>query len=133
MPFRQCDSLMSKILNFTTETGGAEYLINGTVKLLNNSPIEQFTKTGLKFEDGSKLNADVVVCATGSVTLFQGFLLDVSLRHIYSHTDSKVLGRSLKSFSIRRLLRKSRRYGDWTKRVNCVEPGAILASQTCGA
>jgi len=40
-------------------------IIDGKIGLKNDSPIKEFTKTGLKFEDGSTLDADLVVCATG--------------------------------------------------------------------
>jgi NAD(P)H-nitrite reductase large subunit len=31
----------------------------------SDSPIEHFTPTGLKFQDGSELSADLVIFATG--------------------------------------------------------------------
>jgi hypothetical protein len=40
-------------------------LIDGKIKLKNDSQIAEFTETGLKFENGSELAADVVVFATG--------------------------------------------------------------------
>jgi len=40
-------------------------IVDGKIKLKNDSQLERFTETGLKFEDGSELSADVVVFATG--------------------------------------------------------------------
>ena len=42
-------------------------LIDGKIKLKNGTQIERFTEKGLKFQDGSELEADVVVLATGCV------------------------------------------------------------------
>jgi hypothetical protein len=40
-------------------------IIDGKIKLKSDGPISRFTQTGLLFEDGSTLDADVVVFATG--------------------------------------------------------------------
>jgi hypothetical protein len=40
-------------------------IIDGKIKVKNDSHIKQFTSTGLEFEDGSALPADVVIYATG--------------------------------------------------------------------
>ena len=40
-------------------------IVDGKIKLKNDSKLERFTETGLKFEDGSELPADVVMFATG--------------------------------------------------------------------
>ncbi|KAG6881994.1 hypothetical protein C0992_012996, partial [Termitomyces sp. T32_za158] len=40
-------------------------IADGKIKIKTGSSLESFTKTGLKFEDGSELPADVVVFATG--------------------------------------------------------------------
>jgi hypothetical protein len=40
-------------------------IIDGQIKVKSDSPIKQFTSTGLQFEDGSVLEADVVIFATG--------------------------------------------------------------------
>ena len=47
------------------DTGGSKLIGEGKIKLKNDSLIEGFTETGLKFKDGSELQADVVVFATG--------------------------------------------------------------------
>ena len=44
-------------------------IIDGKIKIKNDSQIERFTKTGLKFDNGSELEADVVMYATGYVSL----------------------------------------------------------------
>ncbi|KAF7324570.1 Flavin-containing monooxygenase [Mycena kentingensis (nom. inval.)] len=50
---------------FYLDVGGSQLLIDGKVKLKNDSQIEKFTVDGLQFENGSKLDADVVIFATG--------------------------------------------------------------------
>jgi len=40
-------------------------IIDGKIGLKNDSGIKEYTKTGLKFEDGSTLDVDLVVFATG--------------------------------------------------------------------
>jgi len=47
------------------DVGGSQYVIDGKIKLKNNATLESFTETGLKFDDGSELPADVVVFCTG--------------------------------------------------------------------
>ncbi|KZT09319.1 FAD/NAD-binding domain-containing protein [Laetiporus sulphureus 93-53] len=47
------------------ETGASQMIIDGQIKLKNDSQVACFTETGLKFENGSQLEADTVVCATG--------------------------------------------------------------------
>ncbi|KAF8813407.1 FAD/NAD(P)-binding domain-containing protein [Phlegmacium glaucopus] len=47
------------------DVGGSQYIIDGKVKLKNGSQIQGFTANGLKFEDGSELEADVVLFCTG--------------------------------------------------------------------
>jgi NAD(P)H-nitrite reductase large subunit len=46
-----------------TRTG--KHIINGDIKLKQGSSIDSFTETGLKFADGTELEADIVVFATG--------------------------------------------------------------------
>ena len=48
-------------------------IIDGKIGLKNNSAIKEFTKAGLKFEDGSTLDADLVVLATGVGDYRDGF------------------------------------------------------------
>ena len=40
-------------------------IIDGKIGLKNDSVLKEYTKTGLKFENGSTLDADLVVFATG--------------------------------------------------------------------
>ncbi|KAJ7250746.1 hypothetical protein C8J57DRAFT_679664 [Mycena rebaudengoi] len=47
------------------DVGGSQMIIDGKIKLKNDSQIAEFTETGIKFENGSELPADVVVFATG--------------------------------------------------------------------
>ncbi|KAI0041063.1 FAD/NAD(P)-binding domain-containing protein [Auriscalpium vulgare] len=50
---------------FYLDVGASQLIIDGKIKLKNDSQISRFTKTGLQFEDGSTLDADMVVFATG--------------------------------------------------------------------
>ncbi|KAF5382247.1 hypothetical protein D9757_008944 [Collybiopsis confluens] len=47
------------------DVGASQLIVDGKIKLKTGSAIERFTPTGLKFEDGTELEADVVVFATG--------------------------------------------------------------------
>ncbi|KAG1812186.1 WD40-repeat-containing domain protein [Suillus subaureus] len=47
------------------DVGASQMIIDGKIKLKSDGPILRFTQTGLLFEDGSTLDADVVVFATG--------------------------------------------------------------------
>jgi len=47
------------------DVGASQLIIDGKIGLKNDSVIKEFTKTGLKFEDDSTLDADLVVFATG--------------------------------------------------------------------
>lgn len=49
------------------DVGASQYIIDGKVKLKNDSQIASFTETGLRFENGSELQADVVIFCTGLV------------------------------------------------------------------
>lgn len=49
----------------STDVGASQLIIDGKIKLKNDAQITRFTQTGLEFEDGSTLDADVVVFATG--------------------------------------------------------------------
>jgi hypothetical protein len=40
-------------------------IIDGKIKLKNDAQIARFTETGLEFADGSTLDADAVIFATG--------------------------------------------------------------------
>ena len=51
------------------DRGACQQIIDGKIKIKNDSQIERFTKTGLKFDNGSELEADVVMYATGCATL----------------------------------------------------------------
>ncbi|KAJ7930009.1 hypothetical protein B0H13DRAFT_2228389 [Mycena leptocephala] len=47
------------------DVGTSQMIVDGKIKLKNDSLIERFTPTGLRFENGSELPADVVLFATG--------------------------------------------------------------------
>ena len=47
------------------DVGASQFIIDGKIKLKNGTTIKEFTKTGLKFEDDTTLDADLVVFATG--------------------------------------------------------------------
>ena len=50
-----------------TDVGGSKYLIDRKVKLKNDAQIKQFSASSLVFDDGSTLEADAVIFATGYV------------------------------------------------------------------
>ncbi|KAF9568073.1 FAD/NAD(P)-binding domain-containing protein [Agrocybe pediades] len=47
------------------DIGGSQYIIDGKIKVKNGSQIREFFEGGLRFEDGTELQADVVVFCTG--------------------------------------------------------------------
>lgn len=47
------------------DVGACQKIIDGKIKIKNGTQISGFTKTGLAFEDGSTVDADVVLYATG--------------------------------------------------------------------
>ena len=48
-----------------TDVGASQLIIDGKIKLKNDSQISRFSKNSIVFEDGSELPADVVIFATG--------------------------------------------------------------------
>ena len=52
-------------LVFLVDDGASQFIIDGKIGLKNGTSIKEFTKTGLKFEDDSTLDADLIVFATG--------------------------------------------------------------------
>ncbi|KAE9407932.1 hypothetical protein BT96DRAFT_54915 [Gymnopus androsaceus JB14] len=55
----------TKASGYYLDVGASQMIIDGKIKLKNDSQLQSFTETGLKFEDGSEIPADVVVFATG--------------------------------------------------------------------
>ncbi|KAG6834009.1 hypothetical protein H0H93_012598, partial [Arthromyces matolae] len=55
----------SKAGGYYLDVGASQLIADGKIKIKSGSPIETFTETGIKFEDGSEIPADVVVFATG--------------------------------------------------------------------
>lgn len=48
------------------DVGGTQYIIDGRLKVKGGcGAIKEYSENGLKFEDGSELQADVVVFCTG--------------------------------------------------------------------
>ncbi|KAG2011317.1 flavin-containing monooxygenase [Coprinopsis cinerea AmutBmut pab1-1] len=58
-------SHLGRLGGYYFDTGASRLIAEGKIKLKNDSLIEEFTERGLRFEDGSELEADVVVFATG--------------------------------------------------------------------
>ncbi|KAH9931312.1 FAD/NAD-P-binding domain-containing protein [Fomitopsis serialis] len=56
---------MSRGGGYYLDVGTCQKIIDGKIKIKNDSQIERFTKTGLKFENGTELEADVILFATG--------------------------------------------------------------------
>jgi len=47
------------------DQGACDLMIEGKIKVKSETNIDRFTKTGLRFQDGTEIEADVVVMATG--------------------------------------------------------------------
>jgi Flavin-binding monooxygenase-like len=52
------------------DTGECQLIADGKIKLKSGSEIESFTENGILFEDGTVLEADVAVFATGYIFTF---------------------------------------------------------------
>lgn len=52
---------------YFSDTGGSKLIAEGKIKLKNDSNLSHFTDRSMVFENGSELEADVVVFATGYV------------------------------------------------------------------
>jgi len=59
----------SDVLNSWADVGASQLIIDGKIKLKNDSKIARFTKTGVEFENGSTLDADAFILATGYVKM----------------------------------------------------------------
>ncbi|KAL4064288.1 hypothetical protein V8B97DRAFT_1319745 [Scleroderma yunnanense] len=57
--------IWNRLGGYYFDVGASQYIIDGKIKLKSDGPIAKFTRTGLFFEDGSTLDADVVLFATG--------------------------------------------------------------------
>ena len=47
------------------DTGASEMIADGKIKVKSDSELERFTERSILFKDGSELEADVIVLATG--------------------------------------------------------------------
>ena len=56
---------VTESLTRSTDVGACQLVIDGKIKLKNDAQISRFTQNGLEFENGSTLDADAVVFATG--------------------------------------------------------------------
>ncbi|KAF9448562.1 FAD/NAD(P)-binding domain-containing protein [Macrolepiota fuliginosa MF-IS2] len=66
--FKDAGFLMSawaRAGGYYLDVGGSQYIIDGRIKLKNDSQISSFTEKGLLFENGSELPADVIIFCTG--------------------------------------------------------------------
>jgi len=57
--------VLSRLGGYYLDVGASQMIIDGKIKLKSGTNIQEFTKNGLKFEDGSTLDCDVVLFATG--------------------------------------------------------------------
>ncbi|KAF9236329.1 hypothetical protein BU15DRAFT_50190 [Melanogaster broomeanus] len=57
--------LFERAGGYYMDTGTCQHIIDGGIKIKSGDSIERFTEKGLKFADGTELEADVIVFATG--------------------------------------------------------------------
>lgn len=50
------------------DVGASEMIADGRIKIKSDSELERFTERGVLFKDGSELEADVIILATGWVS-----------------------------------------------------------------
>ncbi|OAX37348.1 FAD/NAD(P)-binding domain-containing protein [Rhizopogon vinicolor AM-OR11-026] len=55
----------SKVISHALDVGASQLIIDRKIKLKSDGPIKCFTPTGLLFEDGSTIDADVILFANG--------------------------------------------------------------------
>lgn len=48
-----------------SDTGASREIINGTIKVKSGPSVHRFTEGGIELEDGTLLEGDVVIFATG--------------------------------------------------------------------
>ncbi|KAJ7056408.1 hypothetical protein C8F01DRAFT_1156140 [Mycena amicta] len=58
-------SAVTRVGGYYMDVGASQLIIDGKIKLKSDSLLAKYTPTGLQFEDGSTVDADVVVFATG--------------------------------------------------------------------
>ena len=56
---------MRRLSEFSLDVGASSMIINGQIKVKSGPKLQEFDETGVLFDDGSKVEADVVVIATG--------------------------------------------------------------------
>ena len=85
------------------DVGASQMVIDGKIKLKNDSVIRRFTKTGFEFENGSTIDADVILFATGYVFLNHRIQVHGDFNYVRHSFDSpmitaeKILGKDLAS------------------------------------
>jgi len=79
------------------DVGASELVANGDIKLKSGVGVERITKTGIEFSDGSSLDADLIVLATGygSMNGWAAQLIsqEVAGRRITQHVEAYPAGR----------------------------------------
>ena len=56
------------------DTGACQKIIDGKIKIKSGGAVERITSSGVRFDDGTELPADVIIVATGYVQqLLPGF------------------------------------------------------------
>ncbi|KIK22727.1 hypothetical protein PISMIDRAFT_679944 [Pisolithus microcarpus 441] len=66
--------VLKKAGGYYFDVGASQKIIDGKIKLKTDGHIARFTPTGLLFEDGSTLDADVVIFATGYENAREAYL-----------------------------------------------------------
>lgn len=51
--------------NLCADTGASRLIADGKIKLKTGGELQNYTENGVKFTDGTVLDADVVIFATG--------------------------------------------------------------------
>ena len=66
--------------NLPADTGASREIINGNIKVKSGFSIRRFVSYGLELEDGTELECDVVIFATGYAMCYFHFARGVSSR-----------------------------------------------------
>lgn len=63
--YSSVDLIVMRYSGFYIDVGTSKHIINGDIRVKSGVPIKSLTKSGMLFEDGEELSADLIVTATG--------------------------------------------------------------------
>lgn len=111
------------------DTGASELIADGKIKLISGPQITRFTENAIVFNDGSEVQADVVVFATGCVPSSSCLTLTESWATLEGWGTP---GSTSNEFVAMRFSRKASRSGASIRRERSMAHGVIWVSRVYG-